>query len=276
MSRASERRPKGNWALVLGSSSGSGEAMARAMARDPGLNIFGIHRGNHPEQAQALADYVRQQDRRYVEYVGEAGRIDELEQAAAALEQALEGQRVHILVHAIANASLGRLAVGPGLLHPKQVLKTFEAMAHSFVFWTRHLVARDLVGSGARFLALTNAANDSTLADAAAIAAAKAALESYVRYLAWELGPQGYRVNALKYGTVETTAVDVVFDAKGWETVKSLHEAMFPAGRLASLEEIAKMVSFLASDGGAWFNGAVVDMTGGQMNSLYQLLLDRL
>ena len=66
-------------------------------------------------------------------------------------------------------------------------------MAHSFVYWVRALVRSRLLAPGAQLLALTNAMNDSSLANLAAIAASKAALETYVRYLAWELGPKGYR-----------------------------------------------------------------------------------
>ena len=42
------------WAVILGASSGSGAAIARAVAQDPGLNIFGVHRGNYPDMAEAL------------------------------------------------------------------------------------------------------------------------------------------------------------------------------------------------------------------------------
>src|SRR5262249_19039103 len=42
------------WALVLGASTGTGAAVARALARDPGLHVFGVHRGHYPDDARAL------------------------------------------------------------------------------------------------------------------------------------------------------------------------------------------------------------------------------
>jgi hypothetical protein len=43
---------------------------------------------------------------------------------------------------------------------------------------------------------------------------------------------------------------------------------------MGTVEEVGDFVSVLAGDRGAWFNGAVIDFTGGQMNSVYQLLMD--
>src|SRR5690606_27902186 len=122
--------------------------------------------------------------------------------------------------------------------------------------------------------ALTNAVTDSTLSHLSAIAAAKSALETYVRYMARELGPAGFPVNARKYGTVETTALEHIFPAGPWERARPLHDRMFAAGRMGTLEEVGRFVSVLARDEGAWFNGAVIDFTGAQMHSLYQLMMD--
>ena len=63
---------------------------------------------------------------------------------------------VHLFVHSIANASLGRFVSGESdQLVPRQFQKTFESMAHSFVYWTQEMVARDLLAPGARLLGLT-------------------------------------------------------------------------------------------------------------------------
>jgi enoyl-[acyl-carrier-protein] reductase (NADH) len=147
-------------------------------------------------------------------------------------------------------------------------------MAHSFVYWTQAMLRRDLLGPGARILALDNAINESLLGNLSVIAAAKASLETYVRHLALELGPQGYRVNALKFGTVESAALQWIFPAEVWDRVKAIHDRMFPAGRMNTMDEVAAFVSVLAMDAGAWFNSAIIDFTGGQMHAVYQLLMD--
>lgn len=269
------------WGVVLGSSSGSGAAIASALAKDPGLNIFGVHRGNHAENAAAVAREVAASGRQMHQRVADAGKIEGVAPGVDEILEIVKPKGVKIFVHSLANASIGYLVrtppprpgETPQLLHPKQIDKTFQSMAHSFVYWVRELYQRDAFAPGARILALTNAINDSTLGNLSVIAAAKAALETYVRHLAWELGPLGFRVNALKYGTVETAALQWIFPKEMWAEVKDIHDSMHPAGRMIRTEEVGAFVSVLAGDAGSWFNGAVIDMTGAQMTGVYDVLM---
>lgn len=264
------------WAVILGSSSGSGAAIATALANRPGLNILGIHRGNHTDGAESVRRTVEASGRRYVEIISDAGREPAIAQLAQQVREVVGPNGVKVFVHSIANASLGWLVRGPQLLHPKQIDKTFDSMAHSFVWWTRALYQGEMLAPEARILALTNAITDSTLANCSGIAAAKMALEMYVKYMASELGPLGYRVNALKYGTVETAALEWIFPADSWSRLKPVHDRMHPAGRMITTDEVGRFVSVLADADGAWFNGAIIDMTGGQMNSVYQVMCDEI
>lgn len=262
------------WAIVLGSSSGSGLAIACAVAEEPGLNVYGMHRGNHLDGAAAARAQVTRAGRTYDELVAEAGKEEGIADAIEAIRRTIPPGGIRLFVHAIANASIGYLTDGPDLLHRKQIEKTFNCMAHSYVYWVRALVHSGLLAPGAQLLALTNAVTDSSLANLAAIAASKAALETYVRYLAWELGPKGYRVNALKFGTAETAALKWIFPDDVWSEARDIHHRMHPAGRMVELGDVGRFVSVLAGERGAWFNGAVIDFTGGQMNSVYQVLMD--
>jgi enoyl-[acyl-carrier protein] reductase III len=78
---------------------------------------------------------------------------------------------------------------------PRQFDRTFNYLAHSFAYWTQTLHELDLLAPHARILGLTNVLQESLLHNCGLIAAAKAALEMYVRLLAMELGPLGHRVN---------------------------------------------------------------------------------
>lgn len=269
------------WAVILGASSGSGAAIAAALAKDPGLNIVSVHRGNHKEGARAVEDAVKSAGRRYHEHLYDAGKLENITAGVDKILDVTENGSVKVFVHSLANASIGYLArtppprpgETPQLLHPKQIDKTFQSMAHSFVYWTRELFQRGALADGARVIALSNAINDSTLGNLSVIAAAKAALETYVRHLAWELGPLGHRVNALKYGTVETAALKWIFPQAMWAEVKEIHDTMHPAGRMITTAEVGAFASVLAGDAGAWFNGAVIDMTGAQMTGVYDVLM---
>ena len=245
---------------------GSGAAIARALALDPGLSVFGIHRGNHADEAEAVRRDVEAAGRRCHLFVGEAGTADATAVACEELARVCGPGSVKLLLHSIANASVGRF-VGDRRFEGWQFTKTFDAMAHSFVYWTQELVARDLLASGARLLGLTNPLTVTPLTGCGMIAAAKSALETYVRYLAIELGPLGHRVNVLNFGAAETTAARVALN--GLKPLRPIIEAATPAGRLVTLEEVARFVSVLAGDAGAWFNGAVIDFTGGEPFGYY-------
>ena len=264
------------WAVILGASAGTGAAIARAVAKDPGLSVFGAHRGHHAEEAERVAADVAASGRRAVMWVADAGTAEGASRGADALLAAAGPRSVRLFVHSIANASLGRLSSGErDQVVAKQVHKTFDSMAHSFVYWTQEMLARDLLAPSARILGLTNPLSDTLLHNCGLVAASKAALEVYVRHLAFELGPRGYRVNLLKFPTVITPAVEKVYAPTVLARLEEAHRRMIPAGRMVTLDEVASLVSFLAGDRAEWFNGATIDYSGGMTQSLLDLVLNR-
>lgn len=269
------RPPDEGWAVVLGASAGTGAAMAKAVAHDPGLHVFGAHRGHHPDGAAAVVDEVTRAGRRAVMHVGDAGTLEGVAVGAAALAEAAGPRSVRFFVHSLANASVGRFTSGgDDQLTPRQVQKTFESMAHSFVFWTQELVRRDLLAPGARLLALTNPLHESMLRQCGLVLASKAALEAYVRHLAFELGPRGHRVNLLKFATVLTPAVEKVYSPEALARLDARHRRMIPAGRMCSTDEVAGFVSLLLDERASWMNGATIDFTGAMTQSLLDLVLN--
>lgn len=267
------------WALILGASSGTGAAVARAVAEDPALSlsVFGAHRGNHPEGAAAVEAAVRSAGRRAHLRVGDAGSAEGAEAGADELLSVAGPRSVSLFVHSIANASVGVLTAESGgtlpAVTPRQAHKTFDSMAHSFVWWTQALLSRDLLAPGARLLGLSNPMVDQAVRGTALIAASKAALEIYVRHLARELGPRGHRVNLLKFGAVVTEAMRKTFDGPALDRLQAAVTRAVPAGRLLTAEEVARVVCVLSGEAGAFFNGATIDFTGGETQSLLDALV---
>src|SRR3989442_11440850 len=95
------------WAIVLGCSAGSGAAIARAVVRDPGLHLFGVHRGHYAEAATALAEEVRAAGRQIVLHVADAGHAEGARGGAEAFRSVAGPRSAGLLVHAISGASLG-------------------------------------------------------------------------------------------------------------------------------------------------------------------------
>lgn len=89
-------------------------------------------------------------------------------------------------------------------------------------------------------------------------AAAKAGIIGLTKTLARELGPRGVTVNAVAPGYVQTAMTGKLDDS-----VKEKILANTPLGRLATPEEIASVILFLASPAAAYITGAVIPVDGG-------------
>jgi NAD(P)-dependent dehydrogenase (short-subunit alcohol dehydrogenase family) len=89
-------------------------------------------------------------------------------------------------------------------------------------------------------------------------AASKAGLVGMARSITRELGGRNITANVVAPGFIETEMTAVLSDARKAEIIKAV-----PAARLASTDEVAAAVTFLASDSAAYISGAVLPVDGG-------------
>lgn len=90
--------------------------------------------------------------------------------------------------------------------------------------------------------------------------AAKAAVEAMTHILAKELGTRGVTVNAVAPGPIAT---ELLFKGRSEELIQRLTNDI-PLGRLGQPEDIAQIVSFLASAQSGWINGQIIRANGGR------------
>ncbi len=87
----------------------------------------------------------------------------------------------------------------------------------------------------------------------------KAALDASMRYLAYDLGPQGTRVNAISAGPLKTLASSAV----GAGEMLQLYEHVSPIGRNITHEEVGRAGAFLLSDASQGITGEILHVDGG-------------
>ena len=235
--------------LVTGASGHLGAAIARGCAQD-GWKVA-VHYRSAREQAEQLtadlnargtdaiavqadlADDATSAQRLIDEVIDHFGRLDGLvnnaaDQTTAPLGDLTDDDWQHMLLaNVIATTRLVRAALGA--LAPNGSVVNVSSVEASSAF-PNH----------------------------AHYAASKAALESFTRSLALELGPNGMRANAIAPGLIEREGLEAA-----WPEGHAWWSSVAPSHRPVTAQEVAAAVAFLLSDRASGINGVVLPVDGG-------------
>ena len=175
----------------------------------------------------------------------------QLEAAFGDLGQRWDG--IDALVHAVAFAP--REALEGRYLDTRRSdwLLALEVSAFSLVAAAK--AAEPLLNEGAGIVTLTYHASEKVVPKYNVMAVAKSALEASVRYLAYELGSRGVRVNAISAGPMRTIAARSI---PGFVKMYKAFEASNPLGRQVTHQDVGRLGLFLLSDWAASTTGEVV------------------
>jgi enoyl-[acyl-carrier protein] reductase I len=186
----------------------------------------------------------------------DVSKDDEIAATFAALRE--QWGRVDIVIHAVAFALRDELK-GRFLDTSRDGFHVaMDISAFSLVAIARH--AQPLMSTGGSLLTLTYLGAERVLPNYNVMGIAKAALEACVRYLAYDLGPQGIRVNAISAGPLRTLSSAGI---TGFKSMLHYHEERAPLRRNILPEEVANTALYLCSDLGSGVTGEVLHVDAG-------------
>jgi enoyl-[acyl-carrier protein] reductase III len=139
--------------------------------------------------------------------------------------------------------------------------RSWATNVRSFVLLAQRAVER-MPADGGRIVAVTSYGSHRAFPLYGAIGSDKAAVESWVRHLAAELGPSGITVNAVNGGLIDTDSLHHFYGHEGVPGLDVM-TSRIPAGRLGTPDDIAEAVRFLASPGAGYITGHTLVVDGG-------------
>ena len=268
---------KSRWALILGASSGFGEATALELAR-LGHSIFGVHLDRRAGLAhvEEITGQIRAAGREAVFFNANAADAAKRKEVIGRVQEEFEKKpgTVRVLLHSLAfgtllpfvgdpSASSGPASSGPSknLVTQPQMEMTADVMGHSLVYWVQELVENGLMESGGRVFAMTSSGGTRVLPNYGPVSAAKAILESHIRQLALELATKGITANAIRAGVTDTPALRKI---PGHEKLIASALQHNPHGRLTKPQDVAAAIGLLSQPNAYWISGNVIGVDGGE------------
>lgn len=135
-----------------------------------------------------------------------------------------------------------------------------DISAYSLVALSRRAVPLMEKKGGGSILTLTYLGSDRVFPNYNVMGVAKAALESSVRYLASDLGPQNIRVNAISAGPIKTLAASGI---SGFSTILQVYRDRAPLRRTVDTVDVADAAMFLLGNAGRAVTGEVMMVDAG-------------
>ncbi|WP_111719674.1 SDR family oxidoreductase [Homoserinimonas sp. OAct 916] len=239
-------------AVITGSSRGIGRRLALLLAAQ-GASVVVNYRTNKDLADEVVAEAVRlggggfavQADmenpedimRLFDEVADRYGRLDHfINNAAASAFRKILDLKIHHL-----DRSYG-MNVRPFVLGAQQAVS--------------------LMDHGGRIVAVSSYGSTRAFATYAALGSYKAAIESFVRFMAVEFAGYGITVNAVNGGLIESDSLHYFYSMPGMAPVETVLAAI-PLGRAGTVDDMANAIEFLLSEKAGYITGQVLAVDGG-------------
>ena len=244
---------EGRVALITGGSRGLGAATARHLSR-LGARVILTYRREAESAERVVAECSE------VTEGARAIQMDLLDEASVRLAFAEVVDSEDRLDYLIANAAA--TALQPLLaLKMHQIDKTFAISVRHFILMVQ-LAFPLLEKAGGRVIAISGADTVGYIPSHGLLAAAKASMETLVKYMGAELGPAGVTAVGVLPGYMDTDSIRMMTGPL-YEPIKEAEIDTHPFREAATPEDVAEAVALLCLDEARWLNGQVVQNDGG-------------
>jgi 3-oxoacyl-[acyl-carrier protein] reductase len=240
----------GKVALITGSSSGIGAAIAKELAAQ-GATVAIHYRGNQ-DGAEAVATQIREAGGICAICQGDVGNLEAAQSLVKAVEDELGA--INILVNN-AGTTADTLLLS---MKPEEWERVIQTNLNSVFYVTKAAMRKMLKARWGRIINITSVVGLAGQAGQTNYAASKAGIIGFTKSLAREVGSRNITVNAVAPGFIPTALTEVLTAEQRAQTIAST-----PVGRLGEPEEVAWAVAFLASERSGFITGHVLTVDGG-------------
>jgi NAD(P)-dependent dehydrogenase (short-subunit alcohol dehydrogenase family) len=242
---------EGKVAVITGGNSGIGLATAQQFVSD-GAYVFIT--GRRQSELDAAVTQVGENNVSGIQ--GDVSNLSDLDRLYSTVKE--RKGRIDVL---FANAGVGELAP-LGTITEAHFDKTFDINVKGLLFTVQK--ALPLFQNGGSIILNASIAASKGIEASSVYNATKAAIRSFARTWTVELKHRKIRVNAISPGMIETPGLNGLGqNQEQTEQFKTSFLSTVPLGRIGSPDEVAKAVSFLASDDSSYVTGIELFVDGG-------------
>lgn len=256
------------WALILGASSGFGAATSIELSKNR-FNIIGVHfdRKENLSKVEEVKNKILENNVDFMFFNLNAAdpknREFILNEVEKRFKEDKEENSIFVVMHSIAFGALRKFIDENKneSITQKQLEMTLDTMANQLVYWVQDIFYRGLFKNGGRIFAMVSSGDDRVFPFYGAVSGAKAAIEAYIRQLAYELAPYGITANAIKAGVTDTPALrkipqnQILIDTAIQKN---------PSKRLTTPEDIGRAIAALCNKNLYWMTGNIIRVDGGE------------
>ena len=252
---------KGKVALVTGAGRGIGAGISRELGAR-GASVVVNYRGS-AAAAETLVKEIIAAGSKAVAIQADISKVDEI-------STLFENAKQHFGKIDIVVSNSGIEHFGPlPEVKPEDFDKVFNINTRGQFFVAQQ--AYQHLTDGGRLILMSSISAHNAIREHAVYAGSKCAVEAFARCFSQEFGARRITVNSIAPGGVKTDmAADVGYkylpmadSSWSWEQIEGVVSKRTPLGRIADPVDIARVVSFLASDDAGWVNGQNITISGG-------------